>query len=183
MASVVALALSGCAPIAALNAGETVRSAAAGISKGVRVCITNNTEKPMKIKDWFADTHDSLKNNILETNATACGEGTSSFYHWDTSFLLTWRDNTTKSLYFGNQFIGWPFVTENPERRTAADGQCGFEMEGPNGQDVGVDVPCSDQFRIGETRGYVHTAAIQHLVNVTRLADTRWIEFQVNVIR
>lgn len=178
-----ATTLGACSSPDAREAGAIEPTPDGLFSKGVRVCVTNNSDKMVKIREWKADTKDSLSNNVLAVGATACGEGTQNWSFWDTSFLVQWRDNTTKSLYFGNQMVGYPFVTENPERRTADDGQCGISMKGPLSQDVGVAVPCSKTFSVGDTRGFVHQAAVEHLVNVTRLKDTNWIEYQVNVMR
>jgi hypothetical protein len=179
------LLLTGCsANPASTGVSETNKSAGVG-TKGVRACITNNTEKPVKIFFWGADSQDALSDNILRPDQTTCGEGTTVFKYWDLQFTVRFRDNTDKDIYLKNQQIGWPLVTDDLEYQTAADQKCGFAMKGPMGQAVGISLPCSDDFSAGETHGYTsyNNNKLQHLVNVTRLEDSNWKDFQVNIIR
>lgn len=154
----------------------------AGLIKGVRVCFHNYTTKPVKIKNWRADSHDNLESDILPINGTACGEGTAIISHWDLVATVMWRDSTTKELLFGNQIAGYPYVAEDYSEKTAAQVKCGFKMKGPMGTEIGISVPCSAGFGVGETSGYT-TELADHLVNVTRLEDSDWKEFDVNIMR
>jgi uncharacterized protein YaiE (UPF0345 family) len=178
---IASLVLTGCTSGPASTNANEIDKSAAGVM-GVRACITNSSEKPVKIFFWEADSNDALPDNILRPGQTTCGEGTSYFSYWDLSFAIRFRDNTNKSLFIKNQTIGWPLVSDDVEFETAKQA-CGFSMKGPMSQDIGIMVPCSDTFRAGETRGYISNDVIAHQVNVTRLEDSGWKEFQIHVIR
>jgi hypothetical protein len=183
-AVIASLMLTGCSvsPTPAGN-NETDKSAGIG-TKGARACITNNSEKSAKIIFGTSSSSGALVNNILGPGQTTCGEGTSFFYKWDLQFDVRFRDNTNKSLYIGNQAMGSPLVADDLEFMTAADAKCGFSMKGPMGQAIGFSELCTDAFKVGTTRGYTSVTQVgEHLVNVTRLEDSNWKEFQVNIIR
>lgn len=176
-----ALALSSCA---STPAPKETRSA--GItSKGVRVCITNDLLKAARVHWWDTDTNDGQL-TLLPDDIT-CGEGTSVSNMYDVALLVEWRDGQTQSVYLGNGFIGYPYASIDPDIRSAKqENSCGFTAKGPTGQELGFMVPCTDKFKIGEVRLYPSgsrsaSATYPHLLSITRVEDSRWIEFRISI--
>lgn len=173
------LTLSSCAAT-----GVAEESRKAGLAKGVRICVTNDSPKPVRLDWWEYDTHDSQE--TLSKGQTACGEGTTTWLSYDVAVLIQFRDSQSQSFYFGNGWWGYPQVMDDPDKRTAAD-TCGLEgVKGPNGTKLGFAVHCSDGYGVNEERFYPSgTKSVSgekpHLVSVTRLKDTGWIEFQATV--
>lgn len=175
------LALNSCASI---SESDVTRSA--GItSKGVRVCVTNDLAKAARVHWWEYDTNDG--HLTLLPDESTCGEGTSIFNMYDVGLRVEWRDGQSQSVYLGNGFIGYPYAAIDPDIRSAKEeSSCGFSAKGPNSQELGFLVPCTDKFKIDEVRLYPSgsrsaSATYPHLLSITRVEDSTWIEFRISI--
>ena len=174
-------ALNSCASI---SESDVTRSA--GItSKGVRVCITNDLAKAARVHWVDYDTNDGQL--TLLPDDTTCGEGTSYYNMFDVALRVEWRDGQSQSVYLGNSFIGYPYAAIDPDIRSAKqESSCGFSAKGPNSQELGFLVPCTDKFKIDEVRLYPSgsrsaSATYPHLLSITRVEDSTWIEFRISI--
>lgn len=185
LAGLLIAGLAGCAPI---NRQAADSDEPLGLfAKGVRVCVSNDTQMPVRVAWLKTDTHDDLPQGTVQPGKTTCGEGTSAL-SYDVGLEIKWRDNRHQDIFFANGWYGYPEATVDPSLKTAADA-CGLSgIKGPNGVTLGFAFDCTDAFKENETRYYPvgnksAKTTYAHLSEVTRNVDSDWKEFHLSVIQ
>lgn len=163
------LLLAGCtssqAPVASQDAGLLTRD--------TRMCVVNDMENKRKIKvEWTMADSVSTANPIqLKFGESSCGTGYSTFKLYDVVAEVTWGDGDMHYYAAGNQSIGYPQAWQDPDRGTAASQQlCGPDVTGPHGEDLSLQVPCSEPLVVDHFVSFAPNP--YHTVVIGRSADS-----------